>query len=72
MGAIMVRHGANFLRLSGRSHRMVPQNRHPAYTGAWLIAVGIATVLFPTYLHQINVKEPALLIHLGLAYSNYR
>jgi len=51
---------------------MVPQNRHPAYTGAWLIAVGIATVLFPTYLHQINVKEPALLIHLGLAYSNYR
>ena len=59
--------------------------RHPAYTGGWLIAVGlglsldtwvgtavIAVGLFTIYLGRIRIEEQALVKHLGVAYSDYR
>ena len=59
--------------------------RHPAYTGGWLIAVGlglgldtwvgtviIAIGLFAIYLRRIRVEEQALVSHLGSSYSHYR
>lgn len=59
--------------------------RHPAYTGGWLIAVGLglsldtwigtfvmAVGLFVIYLRRIHVEEGALMKHLGATYSNYR
>jgi protein-S-isoprenylcysteine O-methyltransferase Ste14 len=59
--------------------------RHPAYTGGWLIAVGlglsldtwvgatvIAVGLFAIYLSRIRIEEHALVKHLGSAYSDYR
>ncbi|MCL4318870.1 MAG: isoprenylcysteine carboxylmethyltransferase family protein [Firmicutes bacterium] len=63
-------------------HRRI---RHPAYTGGWLIAVGlglgldtwvgtviIAVGLFAIYLRRIRVEEEALVSHLGPSYSPYR
>ena len=59
--------------------------RHPAYTGGWLIAVGlgvgldtwigtliIAVGLFAIYAYRISVEEQALVAHLGTAYRDYR
>ena len=59
--------------------------RHPAYTGGWLIAVGlglgldtwigtviIAVGLLAIYLRRIRVEEQALVSHLGPSYSHYR
>ena len=59
--------------------------RHPAYTGGWLIAVGlglsldtwlgtliVAVGLFGIYLRRIRVEERALEKHFGSSYSNYR
>ena len=59
--------------------------RHPAYTGGWLIAVGLglgldtwvgtvilAVGLLAIYRHRIRVEEQALESHLGAAYAHYR
>ncbi|MCY0906810.1 MAG: isoprenylcysteine carboxylmethyltransferase family protein [Sulfobacillus thermotolerans] len=59
--------------------------RHPAYTGGWLIAVGlglgldtwvgtiiIAVGLFAIYRRRILIEEQALVSHMGSSYSHYR
>lgn len=59
--------------------------RHPAYTGGWLIAVGVGLSLdtwvgtliiglglLALYYQRICVEEQALVQHLGSAYASYR
>lgn len=59
--------------------------RHPAYTGGWLISVGLglgldtwmgtlvlAIGLWAIYLRRIRVEEQALVVHLGKPYEEYR
>ncbi|MDQ0191268.1 isoprenylcysteine carboxylmethyltransferase family protein [Alicyclobacillus cycloheptanicus] len=58
--------------------------RHPAYTGGWITAVGIALSLrtwwgavlcgvglFLLYLYRIHVEEQALVDHFGEPYRSY-
>lgn len=66
---------------TGWYHRI----RHPAYTGGWLIAVGlglsldtwigtlvIAVGLLVIYRRRISVEEQALVQYFGSAYERYR